>query len=54
MTMNQYRKSNFADLEAARQTSIRRQNLPPEEQIKEKLADRPTVHREVELLRPIT
>ena len=39
MTMNDYRKSNFADLEAARQASIRRQNLPPEEQIKEKLAD---------------
>ena len=39
MTMKHYRKSNFADLEAARQASIRRQNLPPEEQIKEKLAD---------------
>ena len=39
MTMNHYRKSNIADLEAARQASLRRQSLPPEEQIKEKLAD---------------
>jgi hypothetical protein len=37
--MNHYRKSNFDDLEAARQARIRQQSLPPDEQVKEKLAD---------------
>jgi hypothetical protein len=39
ITMKHIRKSNPDDLEAARQTRIRQQNLPAEEQIKEKLAD---------------
>jgi hypothetical protein len=39
ITMKHNRKSNPDDLEAARQASIRQQNLPPEERIKEKLAD---------------
>lgn len=37
--MQHYRKSNMEDLAAARQARIRQQNLPPTEQIKEKLAD---------------
>ena len=39
ITMNHYRKSNIDDLEAARQARIRQQNLPPDEQVREKLAD---------------
>ena len=39
MKMNHYRKSNPDDLEAARQARVRQQNLPPDEQVKEKLAD---------------
>ena len=39
LKMNHYRKSNFEDLEAARQSRIRQQNLPPDEQVREKLAD---------------
>ena len=39
ITMKHIRKPNPDDLEAARQARIRQQNLPPEEQIKEKFAD---------------
>jgi hypothetical protein len=38
-SMHRYRKPNVEDLAAARQARIRQQNLPPTEQIKEKLAD---------------
>ena len=37
--MNHYRKANVEYMEAALQARIRRQNLPPEEQVQEKLAD---------------
>jgi len=38
-SMHHYRKSNVEDLAAALQARIRQENLPPEERIKEKLAD---------------
>lgn len=45
--MHRYHKSTAADLELARQERIRRENLPPELQLEERLADLQTFIRQL-------
>lgn len=47
MTMNRYRKSTLDDLDAARQARVRRDNMPPDDQLQEKLADLQTFVRQL-------
>ncbi len=45
--MNRYRKSTAEALEAARQARVRRETLPPEAQLEQRLADLQTFVRQL-------